>query len=351
MRRNDKTEKIQNITMGAILVVLIGITGFTFFMINSKEEGEIIETKTADHNIYFYKQDGSIDLFNTKDKKYIEKHIVSNETTLDKTETYINLFDISKDDNNIYASSPFSKELVVLSQQGKELKEIKRLKVNNIIENFKIMDDSVFIHYINNPNVDIYNLKSGKLNNTITFKENVTSIEVDNKYLYTGVGDYIEILPLEDLNISKSTKIYTGAKTISILKSTDGFLYAANTFATDSGSSVLVKIDVNKKHVEDILDIGKEFPISMFERDDYLYILCQGLTDDNLDGLAIIAKNNFEKFKNVTTGDTPNSMAYTEDGYIYVTHEDGKVAIIDAKNNFNTEPSITINGVKSTVIK
>lgn len=350
MRRNDKAEKMQSITMIAILIALIALAGFIFFIIGSKEESETISTKVANHNIFLYKQDGSLSSYNTKEKQYIEEHIKSNGSTLDETDTHINLFDISKDDNNIYVSYPFSKELIILSQQENELKETKRLKVSNIIENFKIANNSAFIHYLNNPNVEVYDLNSGELNKTITFEEDVTSIEVDEKYLYLGVGNYIEILPLENLDIAQSTKIHTGAETISILKSTDGFLYAANTFATDSGNSVLVKIDVNKKHVENILAIGKEYPISMFERENYLYILCQGV-GPKLDGLSIIDKNSFEKFRNVSTGETPNSMTYTEDGYIYVAHEDGSVAIIDAKNDFNKESSITINGVKNILIK
>ena len=351
MKKKEQLENLRSIGMITGLSLLIGIAGYGFIKISS-DKGEVKEvSQIADHDIYLYKQDGTLSLFNTKANKYLQDYSISEVSDIGKINTYENVFDLTYNGEQLVVSSPFSKEIIVYKSNNNKLKEDRKIKVNGIIDNFKVTDSELYVHYTDNKVIDVFDFKTGKLENTLTFSDNVTALELDKDNLYIGVGDYIEILPLNSQNTSKSIKIHTGAFATSILKGEDGFLYVGNTFATDSGNSVLLKIDLTKKNVSDILELGKEYPISMFEKGESIYILCQGITDDVLDGISIIDKNSFERNNSISTGDTPNSMMYTEDGYIYVAHEDGKVSIINAKNDFNIDTTFTINGIKNIVLK
>lgn len=351
MRHNEIIVSLKRSGVIVALVATIGLFGFIFVKLNSFNKTDVVDTTFTDHDIFIHKQDGTLSLYNTKDRKYLANLTVDEQSKNINLNGYRNMHRVAIYNNTLYIASPTSKELLLATYDNNNIKLKNTIKVNGTIENFKVSDNTVYIQYSDSKNVDIFNLETNSLEEKITFKKDTSALEIDDKNIYVATGDDIEIIPRADINSSERTKIHIGAPATYMLKSEDGFLYVGNSFGTEDKTSVLVKIDIQNKNVENILELGKEYPIDMFEKEDYLYVLCKGVTDDILDGISIINKETLEKHGSISTGETPNSMMPTSDGYIYVSHDDGTIVTINAKNNFNIDTTFTINGIRDFILK
>lgn len=343
MQQNN-IEQIKKI--GLIIAAIISIVVLGKILLNTTSEKITSDVSAVNHDIFTYKQDGSLSIYNTKDKKYLSTLKASNVSKSLDDEGYKNFFNVEHYNEKYVLASPSTSELLIISAKDDNLVKEKAITVNGTVENFKIDDTKAFVQYSNTNTLEIFDLNSSSLEEKIEFKENTSCIEVDKENIYVGAGDYIYIMSRKMLDIEKADKIYIGSKATSIMKSENGFLYIGTDFGSDSNTSVLVKVDIKNKNIDNILNLNKEYPIDILEKGDYIYVLCKGITDTTLDGIAIINKDTLEKFKSISTGNTPNSMFFTEDGYIYTSHDDGAVVAINAKNDFNVENNFVIQGVK-----
>lgn len=341
---NINTDKIKIIGLGAGSV---GLLAAIFIFLNNKDTIKTIEQDSFNHNVLTYTQNEDISIFNSKNKQYLNTIKVNSQKRLDD-EGYKNFFNIESYNDKFFAAST-SKELNLISIDNDELKIKKTFKVNGVIENFKVLDQKIYLQYNNSSTIDILDANTGNKLNSIELKSKATNIHVDDKFIYACTEDSIFFINKKDLSVNKESNVFIGSKATSII-SNGKYLFVGTDFGTDKGSSMLIKIDIKAKNVENILELKKEYPVSMFEKGDFIYVLCRGILDNELDGIIVVNKNSLTKKTTISTGKNPNSMFYTEDGFIYVSHEDGSVISINAKNNFTQELNTTISGVKEITL-
>lgn len=336
-------EEIKKIILILVSIIITALLGF--FLLKSTSTNSNTTTSSVEHNVFTYKEDGVLSIYNTKEKKYLDSLKISSKSDSLDERGYKNFFNIEDFGDKKVVASPSTNELFIISNEDNKIIKEKAITVNGIVENFRVSDSKAFIQYSDSNFIEIFSLDTKSLEDRLEFEEKTTNIEVDEDNLYIGTGDFIEIVPRDTLETNK-TKIHIGSQATSIKKSENGFLYVGTDFGSDLNTSVLVKVDIKNKNIDNILSLNKEYPVEILEKGDYIYVLCKGITDTLLDGISIINKQTMEKYKSISTGNTPNSMFFTDDGYIYTSHDDGTVVAINAKKDFNIEHSFTINGVK-----
>lgn len=345
MSKKINKEKLQNITIVGTLV-LIFLTVIFILLLPTKKIQKENAIEVIDHNLYLLKDNGTLAKYNTKDKKYLSELSISSNSSINTKNSFENPFNMDTYNDKIVLTSPQSKEIVIVSEEGDILKKESTIKLIDTPNQIDIYKDTLAVSYLSNKNIDIFDLNSKSKLNTITVDSVVDSIEMDETNLYIGAGKNIFIFS-KDNTKGEEVKIYTGAKTISLLKAKDGYLYAGNIFAADSNNSLLLKIDVTKNNIADLLELEKEYPIKLVEHNSDLLVLCKGKADNILDGLSIIDMDIFSRKTNISTGDTPNDTSIIASDFIYVTHDTGEVTLIDLREGYNTHSTFYINGVKS----
>lgn len=349
MNRKINKEKLQNITIvGTLILILITIV-FIIFLPTKKIKKEVTD-EVIDHTLYLLKDNGSLSKYNTKDKKYLADISISNTSSITTKNPFENPFNMSTYKDKIIVTAPHSKEIVIISEKDNKLKKESTIQLQNIPNQIAIYKDTLAVSYLSNKIVDLFDLNSNNKVRTLTLEDNVDSIEIDEQNIYIGAGKYITIFN-KDKEDKDVIKIHTGAKTISLLKATDGYLYAGNIFASDSNNSLLLKVDVVNNNISDILELEKEYPVKLVQNNSDLLVLCKGQLDNILDGLSIIDLDIFTRKTNISTGDTPNDITLISSEFIYITHDTGEVTLIDLREGYNTHSTFHINGVKSILTK
>lgn len=348
-RRIHKKEQIQNIAIGGILILILLAIVFVIFMPTKKVNVETSE-EVIEHNLYLLKDDGTFSKYNTNLKKYLSEITITNKGAIKNKDSFINPLNISMYNENFVLTSPKSNEIIIASEEKDSLKVESKISLDESPNQIEISQDLLAVTYLNSPKVDFFDLKSSEKVNSITLEENVDSIEIDDEHLYLGTGKNISIL---SKNSTKDNfeSIYTGARTISLLKASDGFLYAGNIFAADSKNSLLLKIDVANNNINDLLELEKEYPIEIVENNSDLIIVCKGKADSILDGVSVIDKDIFTRKTNISTGDTPNSITIIDNEFAYVVHDNGQVTLIDMRDGYKKFSTFNLNGVKAIIGK
>lgn len=346
-KNKNKKEELQSIAYIVIFFLLLAPIAFIAFNMNSKEEATVkVDKEVINHNILAYTEDNKLAIYNTKDNKYTDSISITTNNTIKTSSNLENPYNIIPyESNSILVTSPNSNEIISYTYTDGKLNEQLKIKTKFTPNKIALNEKKLLISYVDSKQVDLLNLENKKIERTFEVKDTVDSIDLDNKEVYIANGDNIEIIPLS--KDSSPYTIFTGAKTTSIYKSTDGYLYAGNIFASDSKNSLLIKIDLNNKNIANILELKKEFPISIAENSENLYVLCKGIQDKTMDGISIIDKSLFTSKKNIPTADTPNSMSIINDAFAYVSHDNGQVIGIDLKNECKKVSSFVINGIKA----
>lgn len=349
MNKKINKEKLQNIAIVGTLALILMAVIFVLLLPNKKVKNET-NIEVIDHNLYLLKDNGILSKYNTKEKKYVSELSISNNSSISNKNSLENPFNMTVYKDKIIATSPQSKEIAIISEEDGSLKKESTIKLSGTPNQIDIYEDILAISYLSSKNIDFYDLKSSEKITTIKTEDNVDSIEMDKDRIYIGSGKNIIILN-NGTKKGEEVKIYTGARNISLLKSNDGYLYVGNIFAADSNNSLLLKIDVEKNNIANMLELEKEYPIKLIENESDLIVLCKGKTDNILDGLSIIDTDLFARKTNISTGDTPNDISMVSSDFIYVTHDTGEVTMIDLREGYNTQSTFYINGVKSILIK
>lgn len=352
MNRKDITkEKIQNFaiagTLGLILIAVVVV----MFLPSVKLKKNEPTAEIINHNLYISKDDGSFSKYNTHSKKYLSELTISTKNEIENKDSFLNPYKIATIGDKFLVTSPGSNELVVAVDKDNKIVEEHRITLTKEPHQIKMFRDTLAISYINSDKVDFYDFKTYKLKNTVSLGHNVDSIELDDKFLYAGAGKYIFMVNEENYLKKDLIKIYTGARTISLHKSNDQFLYAGNIFASDSKNSLLLKIDIENKNVLDILELEKEHPIQMVDNKSDLIVVCKGNADEILDGISVIDKDLFTKKTNISTGDTPNSITLVNSEFAYVSHDSGVVALIDMRDGYSKHSTFNVNAIKAIIYK
>lgn len=339
-----KKEKVQTIFFLTALTLIFLTVAYLCFGPSKKNINEVQKEDKFNHNLYVLKEEGTFSKYNTLSKKYISEIKISKDTPVSINE-FQNPYKVINYNEGFLATSPSSKEIVAISEEGNELKEKFRLKLEDIPNNIIIHKELLFISYLNSHTLDIFDLNSKEKVETVVVDQDIDALTVDDTNLYISHGNYIEIVNrnLKD----KRVKIFTGAKTIALFKSADGYLYATNIFASDSKNSLLIKIDINHNNIANILELEKEYPIAISEKEDELIIVCKGLTDNLLDGVSIIDKDLFSRKTNVSTGNTPNNITFIDNEFAYVSHDDGLVSMIDMREGYQKKYTFNIHGIRA----
>lgn len=341
-----KKEELQSIAYIVVFLLLLVPIGFLVFNMNSKDETIQVNKETLNHDILTYSEDNKIAIYNTKDNNYKDSISITTNKAIKTSSNLENPYNIIPyESNSILVTSPNSNEIISYTYKDGKLNEQLKIKTKFAPNKIALNEKKLLISYVNSKQVDLLNLENKEIERTFELKDTVDSIALDDKCVYIANGDNIEIISLTE-DKSQYT-IFTGAKTTSIYKSTDGYLYAGNIFASDSKNSLLIKIDLNNKNVANILELKKEFPISIAENSENLYVLCKGIQDKTMDGILIIDKSLFTAKKNIATADTPNSMSIINDNFAYVSHDNGQVVVIDLKDECKKISSFVISGIKA----